>query len=54
MKPVDYLTKEEKSILSYLKEGIHKCETVEDLRLLEEVLDSLLTKSVRRYQKTLN
>jgi hypothetical protein len=48
MKPLNYLTKEEKFIWRSIKEDIKHCSNVEELRILEKTLDELLERGVRR------
>lgn len=51
MRPIEYLSKEEKFIYNSVKEDIKKCTNKKQLEILEKTLDELLVRSIKRYRK---
>lgn len=51
MKPVDYLTNEEKFIYQTIKSDLKFCQNKRDLKLIENKLDVLLARAIKRYKK---
>lgn len=52
MIPICYLTEQERYLLKKVEEDIPKIKSKKDLNLLENILDNLLIKAIKRYRNS--
>ncbi|WP_157049927.1 hypothetical protein [Thalassobacillus sp. C254] len=51
MRPIEFLSKEDKKIYKDTKALIDVCTTTEQLQLCEKILDTLMKKAVKAYRE---
>lgn len=51
MKTISYLTGDEKYIFHALKNDLKRCNSIQEIKTIEEKLDALLCRAIYRYLK---